>query len=315
MWCLQENTFDASIGKLVELKPEIYTKIEALKVTAANTAAIKELQQNTTSKKTSGGRGGWGNSNGDSKVYKDCKTCGKRHPGICWDLEKSNSNQKKRNRKFLTREDAKDYMKTMIAQQCKHQGSDSSGSDSEDKSLRRELNKAEQMHVLASSGNNPNNSDIEFDRDELRRYKKQARKYFKKKRWELPKRQCKCQRCVTPVIIATANGTLYPINTAAQNKLKGARRFSEVILSIKVDGKEVIARCLLDTGCTKSMILKNFTDQKRRTKLSDKNSIKYETYGSSFKSSMTASVGFKMVEFETQKNNTIDNRTFSRSAW
>ena len=44
---------------------------------------------------------------------------------------------------------------------------------------------------------------------------------------------------------------------------------------------------------------------KRRTKLSDKNSIKYETYGSSFKLSMTATAGFKIVEFESQKNTTI----------
>ena len=54
------------------------------------------------------------------------------------------------------------------------------------------------------------------------------------------------------------------------------------------------------------MILKKFIDQKRRTKLSDKDSIKYETYGSSFKSLMTASVGFKMIVFESQKNNTIE---------
>ena len=67
-----------------------------------------------------------------------------------------------------------------------------------------------------------------------------------------------------------------------------------------------MSRYLLDTGCIKSMILKKFTDKKRRTKLSDKGSIKYQTYGSSFKSSMMASVGFKMVEFETQKNNTIE---------
>ena len=66
-----------------------------------------------------------------------------------------------------------------------------------------------------------------------------------------------------------------------------------------------MARCLLDTRCTKSMILKRFTDKKQQTKLSDKDSIKYETYGSSFKSSMTASVVLKMVEFEKQKNNTV----------
>ena len=54
------------------------------------------------------------------------------------------------------------------------------------------------------------------------------------------------------------------------------------------------------------MILKKFTSKKRQTKLSDKDSIKYLIYCSSFKSSMTANVGFKMVEFESQSNNTIE---------
>ena len=108
------------------------------------------------------------------------------------------------------------------------------------------------------------------------------------------------------MIIGTATGILYPIKSTQWEELKGARRFSEVILSVEVDGEEVMARCLLDTGCTKSMILKKFTSKKRRTKLSNKDSIKYLTYGSSFKSSMTASVGFKMVEFESQSNNTIE---------
>ena len=67
-----------------------------------------------------------------------------------------------------------------------------------------------------------------------------------------------------------------------------------------------MARCLLDIGCTKSIILKKFTSKERGTKLSDKNSIQYTTYGSSFKSSMTASLGFKMVEFKSQSNNTIE---------
>ena len=66
-----------------------------------------------------------------------------------------------------------------------------------------------------------------------------------------------------------------------------------------------MVRCLLDTGCTKSMILKKFPEKKRQTKLSDKDSIKYQAYGSTFKLLMTASVSFKMVVVETQKNNTI----------
>ena len=107
------------------------------------------------------------------------------------------------------------------------------------------------------------------------------------------------------MIIGTSNGLLYPIKSTQWEELKGARRFSKITLSVDVDGDEVMTRCLLDTRCTKSMILKKFTDKKRQTKLSDKDSIKYLNYGSSFKLLMTASMGFKMVEFESQKNNTI----------
>lgn len=87
----------------------------------------------------------------------------------------------------------------------------------------------------------------------------------------------------------------------------GARRYSEVILSISDgNGGETMARCLLDTGCTKSMILKKFTETKRRIRLSKEDTIQYETYGSKFISSMTASVGFKMIEFEEHKHQTIE---------
>ena len=54
------------------------------------------------------------------------------------------------------------------------------------------------------------------------------------------------------------------------------------------------------------MILKKFIDKKWQTKLSDKDSIKWLTYGSSFKSLLIASVGFKIMEFESQLNNTIE---------
>ena len=36
------------------------------------------------------------------------------------------------------------------------------------------------MHVLASTGISPNEQNIDIDADDLKRYKKQARKYFKR---------------------------------------------------------------------------------------------------------------------------------------
>ena len=45
------------------------------------------------------------------------------------------------------------------------------------------MNNAEQMHILASTGISPSDIDIEIDNDndDLRRYRKQANKYFQKK--------------------------------------------------------------------------------------------------------------------------------------
>ena len=80
------------------------------------------------------------------------------------------------------RDNAKEYIKSMFAKQnkgCKHDA-DSSDSDSEDESWRRGMNNAEQMHVLASAGISPSDSDIEIDDDNLRHYRKQAKKYFQK---------------------------------------------------------------------------------------------------------------------------------------
>ena len=40
---------------------------------------------------------------------------------------------------------------------------------------------AEQMHMLASAGINPNNSEIEFESGDEKRYRKQAKKWSKSK--------------------------------------------------------------------------------------------------------------------------------------
>ena len=63
------------------------------------------------------------------------------------------------------------------------------------------------------------------------------------------------------MIISTSNGLLYPIKSTKREKLKRVRHFLEVILSVDVDGNKVMTRCLLDTGCTKSMIFKKFIDK------------------------------------------------------
>ena len=72
-------------------------------------------------------------------------------------------------------------MKSMFAKKKKG-GYDSSDSDSsDDKSWKKEMNQAQQMHVLASAGISPSESNTEIDDDVLKRYKKQAKKYFRKR--------------------------------------------------------------------------------------------------------------------------------------
>ena len=70
---------------------------------------------------------------------------------------------------FFTKKDAKQYLKSMFATQGSGGNSDSSDSDEEDL-WQSGLNQAEQLHVLASTNINPNERNLEFDKDDLKRY-------------------------------------------------------------------------------------------------------------------------------------------------
>ena len=58
-------------------------------------------------------------------------------------------------------------MKMALAKERRKHDSDNSDSDSSVDSWSRGLSKAEQMYVLASSDNDPNDSGIEFDKSEI----------------------------------------------------------------------------------------------------------------------------------------------------
>ncbi|OEU11608.1 hypothetical protein FRACYDRAFT_244725 [Fragilariopsis cylindrus CCMP1102] len=282
-WCLQSNPYTQSITKLKEIEPGILKQLKFVKEQLQQAKDIADLQKGKGKSSNTASRDRK-QSGGGEKQKRECDTCGKRHAGECWKLQSGggNNNGGRKGNNFFSKKDAKQYMKSMFAKQASGNSSDSSDSDDED-SWKHGLNQAEQMHVLASAGVAPNERNINFDPT------------AKKPRSILHR--------PTPVLVGTVDGTLYP---SRAKPLHGARRFCEVLLSINVNGHDTMTRCLLDTGCTKSMILKQFTDKNRRTKLSKENTIKYETYGSVFHYSMTASVGFKMIEFENQKNQTIE---------
>ena len=58
----------------------------------------------------------------------------------------------------------------------------------------------------------------------------------------------------------------------------------------KPSGQGQMLRVLLDSGCSKTIILKMFSDIKKRKRLSDFESTTYKTYGGYFRLSFLASV-------------------------
>ena len=108
--------------------------------------------------------------------------------------------------------------------------------------------------------------------------------------------------------IATPKGRFLKVNKYLVGKWP-ERQFTEVLVSIvDSNGKGRIARVLLDTGCSKSIILKHFTERKRRTELPEDEKDTYETYGGKFTSGAAASVGFRFVEFENNSDVTVEHQ-------
>ena len=177
-WCLQSNPYTQSITKLKEIEPGILKQLKFVKEQLQQAKDIAELQKGK-GKSSSTASSKDRKQNGGEKRKRECDTCGKRHAGECWKLQSgggNNSGRKGNNYNTFNKE-AKQYMKSMFA---KH-NSGARSSDSDDEySWKHGLNQAEQMHVLASASINSNERNIQFDPSNLKRYKKQAKKYFKR---------------------------------------------------------------------------------------------------------------------------------------
>jgi hypothetical protein len=104
-----------------------------------------------------------------------------------------------------------------------------------------------------------------------------------------------------PDFLSDANG-----KTCIVNKKKtiraSTRRYLEVCVQVvDSNGKGRMLRALLDSGCSKSIIFKEFTEKKRRNKLMGRGRVEYATYGGKFQSKSSASVGFKLIEFANKQ--------------
>jgi hypothetical protein len=98
-----------------------------------------------------------------------------------------------------------------------------------------------------------------------------------------------------PDYLSDANGKTLIVNKN-KTSIASRRRYSEVCVQvINSDGKGRIL------SCSKSIILKTFTEKKRRTKLMGRDQVEYATYGGKFQSKLSASVGFKLIEFANKQ--------------
>jgi hypothetical protein len=70
------------------------------------------------------------------------------------------------------------------------------------------------------------------------------------------------------------------------------------------DGKGMMLRALLDSGCSQTIILKQFTHKSNRRLLPDKDKIKYATYGGYFTDAVAA-ISFNLIEFNSSKEKLI----------
>jgi hypothetical protein len=81
-----------------------------------------------------------------------------------------------------------------------------------------------------------------------------------------------------PDFLSTANGTTLIVNKK-KTIIASRRRYSEMCVQvIDSEGRGRMLRALLDSGCSKSIILKQFTEKKRRTKLMGRDRVEYATY-------------------------------------
>ena len=100
-------------------------------------------------------------------------------------------------------------------------------------------------------------------------------------------------------LIGTSSGLTFNYKKLKQDtKTNARRRFSGIcVIVLNIKGNERMLCCLLDTGCSKSIVLKKFTDKKYRSKLSKEDTVCYTTYERKFLSTETTTLQIKLVEF------------------
>ena len=163
------------------------------------------------------------------------------------------------------------------------------------------LSEAEQLFVMRDNHSVDGfDSDTEINPKQVKLFQKRARlatQRLKNLRATPSGRNIKkVKRCSKLDCIAASNAVNYKVKRAfvEDNQCQHAE-YVAIVMDSK--GETHVLRVLLDTGCSKSIILKKFTDSKRWTKQSKGEQVRYITWGGSFDTHCKASVGFQLLKF------------------
>ena len=87
------------------------------------------------------------------------------------------------------------------------------------------------------------------------------------------------------------------------------RQHTEVVVELlDDDGNGHPMWTLLDTGCSKSITLKEFLSKKQQASMDRSKKTQYLVYSGTFKTLAAASVGFRLLEFELNKDITMEHK-------
>ena len=174
-WDIQENTYDETISKLESLEAGLKREVEMQRqvdiISKANGGTPSRANRSSSSPST-------------MKKFPVCETCGKTHKGECWKKngggpKSYNSNGYNSNKKARFDNDPRNYIKQMVENTVKNGSGAASDDDNTTASWKKGLNQTEQMYVLCQAGFEAGDSDIDIDPEELKDYKKAAKKASK----------------------------------------------------------------------------------------------------------------------------------------
>ena len=188
------------------------------------------------------------------------------------------------------------------------------------RSWKNNLSKTNQMVVILDNhGEDWSYSDTFILAAQVERSQRWSREFQKKikRMWATDSgRKKKIQKIAWSDYIATSGDTTFKVNKAYIGDKFEQQQYAEcIMMSVDNKGETQILRCLFNTGCSKSIIMKKFTKLKWWTKQPKEDQVRYTMWSGSFDTHYKASMGIQLVEFERKRKTNRQTWILSQRQW